>query len=160
MAGTVVKNPVPDMTTTIANDNGVYTVNFNSKKNAAGEDITTGTQVSDWASKVTKVIVNRTEYPRTDSSLQPNKDSANYKINVGSYGGRDFVLGGSAFKDSDNTIVISATGYENLTFTITKEATPVTKTAPKLTVTNISGSSIHVHDRRPFLLFDIHCNRL
>ena len=144
MAGTVVKNPVPDMTTTIANDNGVYTVNFNSKKNAAGEDITTGTQVSDWASKVTKVIVNRTEYPRTDSSLQPNKDSANYKINVGSYGGRDFVLGGSAFKDSDNTIVISATGYENLTFTITKEATPVTKTAPKLTVTNISGSSIYL----------------
>lgn len=144
MAGTVVKNPVPDMTTTIANDNGVYTVNFNSKKNAAGEDITTGTQISDWASKVTKVIVNRTEYPRTDSSLQPNKDSANYKINVGSYAGRDFVLGGSAFKDSDNTIVISATGYENLTFTITKEATPVTKTAPKLTVTNISGSSIYL----------------
>ena len=81
MAGTVVKNPVPDMTTTIANDNGVYTVNFNSKKNAAGEDITTGTQVSDWASKVTKVIVNRTEYPRTDSfSARRTKNYANYKI--------------------------------------------------------------------------------
>ncbi len=52
MAGTVVVNPAPYMTTTISENNGVYTVNFNSKKNAAGEDITTGKQVDAWASEV------------------------------------------------------------------------------------------------------------
>lgn len=139
MAGTVVVKPAPDMTTTISEDNGVYTVNFNSKKNDAGEDITTDTQVSDWTGKVTTVTVNGTEYTKLDgvASIWTNidKDSPYYKSSFGTYGGQDFVLGGSAFKTGENKVVISAKGYEDLTITINKSAETVTeKDAPSLSV--------------------------
>ena len=126
MAGTAVVNPAPDMTTTISEDNGVYTVNFDGKKNTAGEDITTGKDVSNWALAVTKVTVNDKEYAKLDGInsilTEIDKDSAFYKSGAGSYGGYDFILGGSAFKDGENKVVISAKGYKDLTVTITKNS--------------------------------------
>ena len=135
MAGTVVKNPVPDMDIQQSVEGGVYTVKF-----FGVTDSTTGkptdTQIGTWKLAINKISVNGTNYTEYSSfSSDPANDSTEYKWGYGQGSEKVLILGGSAFKTGENKVVISAKGYEDLTVTINKSAETVTeKDAPSLSV--------------------------
>ena len=135
MAGTVVKNPVPDMDIQQSVEGGVYTVKF-----FGVTDSTTGkptdTQIGTWKLAINKISVNGTNYTEYSSfSSNPANDSTEYKWGYGQGSEKVLILGGSAFKTGENKVVISAKGYEDLTITINKSAETVTeKDAPSLSV--------------------------
>lgn len=122
MAGTVVKNPVPDMDIQQSVEGGVYTVKF-----FGVTDSTTGkptdTQIGTWKLAINKISVNGTNYTEYSSfSGDPANDSTEYKWGYGQGSEKVLILGGSAFKTGENKVVISAKGYEDLTVTITKNS--------------------------------------
>lgn len=135
MAGTVVKNPVPDMDIQQSVEGGVYTVKF-----FGVTDSTTGkptdTQIGTWKLAINKISVNGTNYTEYSSfSGDPANDSTEYKWGYGQGSEKVLILGGSAFKTGENKVVISAKDYEDLTVTINKSAETVTeKDAPSLSV--------------------------
>ena len=135
MAGTVVKNPVPNMDIQQSVEGGVYTVKF-----FGVTDSTTGkptdTQIGTWKLAINKISVNGTNYTEYSSfSGDPANDSTEYKWGYGQGSEKVLILGGSAFKTGENKVVISAKGYEDLTVTINKSAETVTeKDAPSLSV--------------------------
>lgn len=135
MAGTVVKNPVPDMDIQQSVEGGVYTVKF-----FGVTDSTTGkptdTRIGTWKLAINKISVNGTNYTEYSSfSGDPANDSTEYKWGYGQGSEKVLILGGSAFKAGENKVVISAKGYEDLTVTINKSAETVTeKDAPSLSV--------------------------
>ena len=135
MAGTVVKNPVPNMDIQQSVEGGVYTVKF-----FGVTDSTTGkptdTQIGTWKLAINKISVNGTNYTEYSSfSGDPANDSTEYKWGYGQGSEKVLILGGSAFKTGENKVVISAKGYEDLTVTINKSAETVTeKDAPFLSV--------------------------
>ena len=135
MAGTVVKNPVPNMDIQQSVEGGVYTVKF-----FGVTDSTTGkptdTQIGTWKLAINKISVNGTNYTEYSSfSGDPANDSTEYKWGYGQGSEKVLILGGSAFKPGENKVVISAKGYEDLTVTINKSAETVTeKDAPSLSV--------------------------
>lgn len=135
MAGTVVKNPVPDMDIQQSVEGGVYTVKF-----FGVTDSTTGkptdTRIGTWKLAINKISVNGTNYTEYSSfSGDPANDSTEYKWGYGQGSEKVLILGGSAFKTGENKVVISAKGYKDLTVTINKSAETVTeKDAPSLSV--------------------------
>ena len=135
MAGTVVKNPVPDMDIQQSVEGGVYTVKF-----FGVTDSTTGkptdTQIGTWKLAINKISVNGTNYTEYSSfSGDPANDSTEYKWGYGQGSEKVLILGGSAFKTGENKVVISAKGYKDLTVTINKSAETVTeKDTPSLSV--------------------------
>ena len=135
MAGTVVKNPVPDMDIQQSVEGGVYTVKF-----FGVTDSTTGkptdTRIGTWKLAINKISVNGTNYTEYSSfSGDPANDSTEYKWGYGQGSEKVLIFGGSAFKTGENKVVISAKGYEDLTVTINKSAETVTeKDAPSLSV--------------------------
>ena len=135
MAGTVVKNPVPDMDIQQSVEDGVYTVKFYDVKIPNSNDYT-DSQIGTWKLAINKITVNGTEY--TDYSAftgNPSKDSKEYEWGINQGSEKVLILGGSAFKTGENKVVISAKGYKDLTVTINKSAETVTeKDAPSLSV--------------------------
>ena len=135
MAGTVVKNPVPDMDIQQSVEGGVYTVKF-----FGVTDSTTGkptdTRIGTWKLAINKISVNGTNYTEYSSfSGDPANDSTEYKWGYGQGSEKVLILGGSAFKTGENKVVISAKGYKDLTVTINKSAETVTeKDTPSLSV--------------------------
>ena len=135
MAGTVVKNPVPDMDIQQSVEDGVYTVKFYGVKIPNSTDYT-DSQIGTWKLAINKISVNGTNYTEYSSfSGDPANDSTEYKWGYGQGSEKVLILGGSAFKPGENKVVISAKGYKDLTVTINKSAETVTeKDTPSLSV--------------------------
>lgn len=135
MAGTVVKNPVPDMDIQQSVEGGVYTVKFYGVKIPNSTDYT-DSQIGTWKLAINKISVNGTNYTEYSSfSGDPANDSTEYKWGYGQGSEKVLILGGSAFKTGENKVVISAKGYKDLTVTINKSAETVTeKDTPSLSV--------------------------
>lgn len=135
MAGTVVKNPVPDMDIQQSVEDGVYTVKFYGVKIPNSTDYT-DSQIGTWKLAINKISVNGTNYTEYSSfSGDPANDSTKYKWGYGQGSEKVLILGGSAFKTGENKVVISAKGYKDLTVTINKSAETVTeKDTPSLSV--------------------------
>lgn len=135
MAGTVVKNPVPDMDIQQSVEDGAYTVKFYGVKIPNSTDYT-DSQIGTWKLAINKISVNGTNYTEYSSfSGDPANDSTEYKWGYGQGSEKVLILGGSAFKTGENKVVISAKGYKDLTVTINKSAETVTeKDTPSLSV--------------------------
>lgn len=134
MAGTVVKNPVPDMDIQQSVEDGVYTVKFYGVKIPDSNDYT-DSQIGTWKLAINKITVNGTEYTEYSASTgNPSKDSKEYEWGINQGSEKVLILGGSAFKTGENKVVISAKGYEDLTVTINKSETVTEKDAPSLSV--------------------------
>lgn len=127
VAGTVELKPVPNTKPTTSLSDGIYMLDF------SGEDAT-----KTWKSKVTSITVNGTEYSEVGFIESLNANSTKYRWNDPK-GQGDVVLnlGGNAFKNGENEIVIKATGYENLTLSVNKDGSLVTdgEVTPPATVT-------------------------
>lgn len=110
--GEVTVKPLPTMTlaSTVGKD-GVYCIDFSYQD----------TQVfSAWKDSVKTIAVNDTTYDKTDWMSDPTADSSTYEW----YNGSHWVLylGGEKFlTDAENTVTLSADGYNTLTLTITKD---------------------------------------
>lgn len=135
MAGTVVKNPVPDMDIQQSVEDGVYTVKFYGVKIPNSNDYT-DSQIGTWKLAINKITVNGTEYTEYSAFTgNPSKDSKEYEWGINQGSEKVLILGGSAFKTGENKVVISAKGYKDLTVTINKSAGTVTeKDTPSLSV--------------------------
>ena len=134
MDGTVEVKAVPEMKVTSSEKDGVFTVSIQGIKDEAN-DTTTDRQIDEWKSKVQTISVQGTQYDKIAdfSFAAPSKTSTEYELKTGTYGGYELVLGGGAFKDGENTVVISADGYEDKKITVTKEKTtePTEPTKPE-----------------------------
>ena len=128
VAGEVVVNEVPDMEITGSlNNDSLYALSFEGKKNESGEYITTEKEASAWrsaAKSVKSITVNGVKYTEFSEWLgSPTADSAEFKWTMGSFGD-ELVIGGSEFtKDTDNEVVIEAEGYKPLTIKVNKDGT-------------------------------------
>ena len=125
MPGTVEVKAVPEMKVTSSEDNGVFTVSIQGVKDEAN-NTTTDKQISEWKSKVQTISVQGTQYDKiadNDYNTHPSKTSTSYEFKIGSYSDTQLVLGGGAFKDGENTVVISADGYADKKITVKKEKT-------------------------------------
>ncbi|WP_418690789.1 S-layer homology domain-containing protein [Agathobaculum sp.] len=134
MDGTVEVKAVPEMKVTSSEKDGVFTVSIQGIKDEAN-NTTTDRQIDEWKSKVQTISVQNTQYDKIAdfSFAAPSKTSTDYELKTGTYGGYELVLGGGAFKDGENTVVISADGYEDKKITVTKEKTtePTEPTKPE-----------------------------
>ena len=136
MGGEVAVKAVPEMNVTSSEKDGVFTVSIQGVKDEAN-NTTTDRQIDEWKSKVQTISVQGTKYDKIAdfSFTAPSKTSTNYELKTGAYGGYELVLGGGAFQDGENTVVISADGYEDKKITVTKEKAteptePTTPTEP------------------------------
>lgn len=122
MPGTVEVKAVPEMEVTSSEKDGVFTVSIQGVKDEAN-NTTTDRQINEWKSKVQTISVQGTQYSKIAdfSFAAPSKTSTDYELKTGTYGGYELVLGGGAFKDGDNTVTISADGYEDKKITVMKE---------------------------------------
>lgn len=128
--GEVVQNPVPKMDIQQSVADGVYTIKFFGASNA-NPDLSTDSQIGTWKTAINKITVNRKEYtPYSSFFGNPSADSSEYNWGYSSGTEKVLILGGSAFKDGENTVVISADGYEDLTVTVNKASTGGTTTEP------------------------------
>lgn len=136
MPGTVEVKAVPEMKVTSSEKDGVFTVSIQGVKDEAN-NTTTNRQIDEWKSKVQTISVQNTQYDKIAdfSFAAPSKTSTDYELKTGTYCGYELVLGGGAFKDGDNTVVISADGYENKKITVTKQSEPEEQPAPVLSAT-------------------------
>lgn len=134
MDGTVEVKAVPEMKVTSSEKDGVFTVSIQGIKDEAN-NTTTDRQIDERKSKVQTISVQNTQYDKIAdfSFAAPSKTSTDYELKTGTYGGYELVLGGGAFKDGENTVVISADGYEDKKITVTKEKTtePTEPTKPE-----------------------------
>ena len=128
--GEVVQNPVPKMDIQQSVADGVYTIKFFGASNA-NPDLSTDSQIGTWKTAINKITVNRKEYtPYSSFFGNPSADSSEYNWGYSSGTEKVLILGGSAFKDGENTVVISADGYEDLTVTVNKASSGGTTTEP------------------------------
>lgn len=113
VTGEVESTPVPDMTIVTSETGGVYRVEFHEKTNAA-----TANEIGSWKLAVKKITVNGVEYSECGFPSAPKASTAEYSWTYGQGSEKVLLLGGSAFKDGDNKIIIQATGYQDLQYTI------------------------------------------
>lgn len=113
VTGEVELTPVPDMTIVTSKTDGVYRVEFHEKTNAA-----TASEIGSWKLAVKKITVNGVEYSECGFLSDPKASTAEYSWTYGQGSEKVLLLGGSAFKDGDNKIIIQATGYQDLQYTI------------------------------------------
>lgn len=136
MPGTVEVKAVPEMKVTSSEKDGVFTVSIQGVKDEVN-NTTTDRQIDEWKSKVQTISVQDTQYDKIAdfSFAAPSKTSTNYEFKIGSYSDTQLVLGGGAFKDGENTVTISAEGYEDKEITVTKQSEPEEQPAPVLSAT-------------------------
>ena len=106
--------PAPTAPTATVDDNGNVTLAFNNLD-------------STWQGKITSIKVNDQEYSKFDGSYPSKPGNNEYDWQYGSQG-QELYLDKTSFNTGDNTVVISAEGYEDLTVkvNITKPAEPAT----------------------------------
>ena len=104
--------PAPTAPTATVDDNGNVTLAFNNLD-------------STWQGKITSIKVNDQEYSKFDGSYPSKPGNNEYDWQYGSQG-QELYLDKTSFNTGDNTVVISAEGYEDLTVkvNITKPAEP------------------------------------
>lgn len=143
MPGTVEVKAVPEMEVTSSEKDGVFTVSIQGVKDEAN-NTTTDRQINEWKSKVQTISVQGTQYSKIAdfSFAAPSKTSTDYELKTGTYGGYELVLGGGAFKDGDNTVTISADGYEDKKIIVKKEKP--TPTPPTIKPEKPSESEVKV----------------
>ena len=136
MPGTVEVKAVPEMKVTSSEKDGVFTVSIQGVKDEVN-NTTTDRQIDEWKSKVQTISVQDTQYDKIADFCfaAPSKTSTNYEFKIGSYSDTQLVLGGGAFKDGENTVTISAEGYEDKEITVTKQSEPEEQPAPVLSAT-------------------------
>ena len=136
MPGTVEVKAVPEMKVTSSEKDGVFTVSIQGVNDEVN-NTTTDRQIDEWKSKVQTISVQDTQYDKIAdfSFAAPSKTSTNYEFKIGSYSDTQLVLGGGAFKDGENTVTISAEGYEDKEITVTKQSEPEEQPAPVLSAT-------------------------
>ena len=125
MDGTVEVKAVPTMKITSAVKDGVCQIDFEAQDNTR--------DVNTWKYAVNAITVNDVTYEEAGWISSPKSDDTKYKWDNTSHW--ILTLGGGAFQDGNNTVVISADGYENKEITVVKEATgstePTKPTDPK-----------------------------
>ena len=125
MPGTVEVKAVPEMKVTSSEDNGVFTVYFEAQDNTR--------DVNTWKYAVNAITVNDVTYEEAGWISSPKSDDTKYKWDNTSHW--ILTLGGGAFQDGENTVVISADGYADKKITVKKEKAteptePTTPTEP------------------------------
>lgn len=125
MGGEVAVKAVPEMKITSAVKDGVCQIDFEAQDNTG--------DVNTWKYAVNAITVNKATYEEAGWISSPKSDDTKYKWDNTSHW--ILTLGGGAFQDGNNTVVISADGYENKEITVVKEATestePTKPTDPK-----------------------------
>ena len=111
VAGEVTVKPLPTMTlTSTVGKDGVYCIDFSYQDARV---------FSAWKYSVKTIAVNNTTYDETALTSKPTADSSTYEWDSSSHW--VLYLGGEKFlTDADNTVTLSADGYNTLTLTITK----------------------------------------
>lgn len=121
MPGTVEVKAVPEMEVTSSEKDGVFTIDFSYENT---------NDFRSWQLYAKNISVNGETYEdagiselKADNKLFKWENSSHYVLK----------LGGGAFKDGENTVVISADGYEDKKITVTKEKTtePTEPTKPE-----------------------------
>lgn len=116
VAGEVVALPAPDMTLK-GEKSDFYQIAFSEKAEAADR-----VAISNWFSKIQAVSVNGQAYTAFEGLLgTPTASSSDYSKGVGGFGESLLKLGGAAFNQEKNTVVIQSEGYEALTVTVNKD---------------------------------------
>lgn len=96
--------PAPTAPTATVDDNGNVTLAFNNLDNT-------------WQGKITSIKVNEQVYSKFDGSYLSKPGNNEYDWQYGSQG-QELYLDKTSFNPGDNTVVISAEGYEDLTVTV------------------------------------------
>lgn len=111
MDGTVEVKAVPEMKVTSSEKDGVFTIDFSYENT---------NDFRSWQLYAKNISVNGETYEdagiselKADNKFFKWENSSHYVLK----------LGGGAFKDGENTVVISADGYEDKKITVTKEKT-------------------------------------
>ncbi len=123
MGGEVAVKAVPTMKITSAVKDGVCQLDFEAQDNTR--------DVNTWKYAVNAITVNDVTYEEAGWISSPKSDDTKYKWDNTSHW--ILTLGGGAFQDGENTVVISAEGYEDKKITVTKEKTtePTEPTKPE-----------------------------
>jgi len=116
--------PAPTAPTATVDDNGNVTLAFDNLDNT-------------WQGKITSIKVNEQVYQKFTGSYSSKPGSNEYNWQYGSYG-QELYLDKTSFNTGDNTVVISAEGYKDLTVNVNieePEKPPVSEdlAAPKAT---------------------------
>ena len=110
MDGEVSVNPAPEMNVTSSEKDGVFTIDFSYENT---------NDFRSWQLYAKNISVNGETYDEVGLLNNTEADNKLFKWENSSH--YVLKLGGGAFKDGDNTVVISADGYEDKTITVTKE---------------------------------------
>ena len=116
--------PAPTAPTATVDDNGNVTLAFDNLDNT-------------WQGKITSIKVNEQVYQKFTGSYSIKPGSNEYNWQYGSYG-QELYLDKTSFNTGDNTVVISAEGYKDLTVNVNIEEpeeppTSEDQAAPKAT---------------------------
>lgn len=116
--------PAPTAPTATVDDNGNVTLAFDNLDNT-------------WQGKITSIKVNEQVYQKFTGSYSSKPGSNEYNWQYGSYG-QELYLDKTSFNTGDNTVVISAEGYKDLTVNVNIEEpeeppTSEDQAAPKAT---------------------------
>lgn len=122
--------PAPAAPTATVDESGNVTLAFNNSDNT-------------WQGKITSIKVNEQVYTEFTGSYPSKPGNNEYDWQYGSQG-QELYLDKTSFDPGDNTVVISAEGYEDLTVKVTiegPEEPPVTEdlAAPKATFAKFHG---------------------
>lgn len=122
MPGTVEVKAVPEMKVTSSEKDGVFTIDFSYENT---------NDFRSWQLYAKNISVNGETYDEVGLLNDTEADNKLFKWENSSH--YVLKLGGGAFKDGENTVVISADGYEDKKITVTKEKTtePTEPTKPE-----------------------------
>ena len=114
--GTAATLQAPDMTVN-GQKNGYYQLTFTEKQDAA-DSVT----IDNWANKIQAVTVNGQTYTKYEGMFgAPTASSSDYASKRSAYGENVLQLGGAAFNQDKNTVVIQSEGYEAFTVVVNKD---------------------------------------
>lgn len=139
MGGEVAVKAVPTMKITSAVKDGVCQIDFEAQDNTG--------DVNTWKYAVNAITVNKATYEEAGWISSPKSDDTKYKWDNTSHW--ILTLGGGAFQDGNNTVVISADGYENKEITVVKEATGSTDPTGPTDPTEPGESEVKVPTELP-----------
>ncbi len=117
MPGTVEVKAVPEMKVTSSEKDGVFTVSIQGVKDEAN-NTTTDRQINEWKSKVQTISVQGTQYDKIAdfSFAAPSKTSTDYELKTEKpvlTAAMSWFSAAALSSDGENTVVISADGYED-----------------------------------------------
>lgn len=110
MDGTVEVKAVPEMKVTSSEKDGVFTIDFSYENTR---------EFNSWQLYAKNISVNGETYDEVGLLNEPKADNKLFKWESSSH--YVLKLGGGAFQTGENTVIISADGYEDKKITVTKE---------------------------------------